>query len=60
MTTATTAPLFRTHSTVRATIRGAALVTLVATMLFGFVAQVQHGPSAYELRAMSASADARA
>lgn len=46
MTTRTeTTPLFRTHSNLRATVRGATLVSLVAALAIGFVADVWHAPT---------------
>jgi hypothetical protein len=60
-TTNTNVPQFRTHSMLRATLRGTALVTLASAIVISFLAEVWHGPAQPDLRAsaaVAASADA--
>jgi hypothetical protein len=54
------APQFRTHSNLRATLRGAALVTIASALIVGFLAEVWTAPAHRELRSAPAAMIVRA
>jgi hypothetical protein len=54
--TTNTVPMFRTHSAVRASLRGVALLTIASALAVGFLADVWHGPTRAELHSVSTPA----